>query len=297
MLLLLTDEEKEKIKSEVNSLNFSNDTVKKAFGELSASLEIMGQYLGSSWVKRALQNIKKYDRKDDFVNIIDTEKTRDYMPVIQFAQNMAYLDTCSNVRKKIKSLKNHGRKHREIISLEAFENTLFEMQVATYYSKSGIPVNFIKEIQNKKTPDIELIPSNEIGAYVECTRKANSIELSAENIIETIDKKYLQIDEVKDMGIICISYTHKDSLSYYENNEQEISNKIMNHIKKLPFLSFVQLFFHIEKHLENDMILVGSHLKNIENAYPKKDISKQIFVSSFTSDILFPSLLDWNSTS
>jgi hypothetical protein len=205
-MLILTEEEKRSIKSEVEAMPLS-ERHKQVRQEIYAAVHVIKKTLGQKWYEKAFKNyLQEDDIKKTGSNAEDLfylnpsvrllsdfligEYPEIYLKICQFAYFINELWTKTNVKVKIDDYIQQERKRD--LSLENFQKFFFELETAFFWLKNNFDVEFIPKSRTE-TPDFKIVTSQGI-TFIECKKKNdfNAIEQRFEKSARNISNKILE---------------------------------------------------------------------------------------------------------
>jgi len=133
--------------------------------ELWAAIYIIEKILGSEWYRRAAREIRENTRQNSSENFntpisfyLGKKSPEHYGRIIQFASFLKILIDQSNLEDRVR---NYERKEkRSEVTRNIFEGLYFEFKVASYFADKGFTVEFLKERENLRTPDLKVYRNN-----------------------------------------------------------------------------------------------------------------------------------------
>ncbi|MDE2588083.1 MAG: hypothetical protein KGL95_00230, partial [Patescibacteria group bacterium] len=129
------------------------------------------------------------------------EQPEKMIKLLNFANLLRNLYGKSNVEEKIQ---DYVRKEkRSTVTTEKFNKVYTELKAANYFLDKGFRIQFLKERNDKKTPDFQVF-AKDGSALVECKRKKEQKELLIEGILDSARDANKQLKNSEIPGIIFI---------------------------------------------------------------------------------------------
>lgn len=207
MVRIFSDSEKQSIINEVTEKYPCNtQTQFNMYVEVIAGLRIINKILGNEWYQRATKEISTGDTPNEkkehpIANYLSFKQPEKMVKLLNFANLLRNLYGKSTVEEKIQ---DYVRKEkRTTITTEKFNKVYTELKAANYFLDKGFRIQFLKERNDRKTPDFQVF-AKDGSALVECKRKKEQKELLIESILDSARDANKQLKNSDIPGIIFI---------------------------------------------------------------------------------------------
>lgn len=207
--------------------------------ELWAAIYIIEKILGSEWYRRSVSEISEGKQYEEDIENFQTpisfylgKKTPEfYMRIIQFASFLTILIDKSNVEDKIRDYTK--RERRAEVTRNIFDGLFFELKTATYFADKGFTVEFVKEKQHVRTPDLKVSSPLNNTLAIECKRKrTEGFELK--KILDSVYEASHQLEESHNDGIVAVEFLHTNETSLdFGQIQEQIKSEFQRNSKLL----------------------------------------------------------------
>ncbi|MDE1843946.1 MAG: hypothetical protein KGI10_01300 [Thaumarchaeota archaeon] len=207
--------------------------------ELLMALQIILHVLGKEWYERAgkemnasfdVQTLSRNNQSPISYYLGSGDPSK-FIRLIAFAVFLKNLLGKTNIQTKLRAYAKENRKKDQVIPIDKFDSTYFELKVANYFLNGGFRVEFIKELRNEQTPDLR-ITSSSGSTLVECKKKRSKNSYSVSNITDTIHVANNQLESFNATGIIAIEISTNNQL--IEKEITELKHEIGIIISSMP---------------------------------------------------------------
>lgn len=235
---IFSQQEKKSIVNEVRTkYNATSDIQFKMYIEIIAGLRIINKVLGNEWYMKAESQIRDSNfnsvEEHPISHYLKLDKPENMVQLMHFASCLRDLYDTTNLAQKVNEFTK--KRKNAPITIEDFDKFHTEIKVASVFVRKGLSVSFVKEIKNKKTPDLK-VSGKDGEASVECKRKTVDNKFSVDSLRASFTTANKQLESSKLPGIIYIDIPIKSNIKI-ESKFRELSfNEIFPEILATHFI-------------------------------------------------------------